>query len=73
MIHKNDNSVDYSFFYRVKGNDYYYLLASVFLNYTYFLSLNYKLTCFRYLYIKNVGYLIERMTKYVYYPFLLEE
>jgi len=63
LVHKQDSIVDYSFFFRVAGNDYYYMLSSMFLNYTYFLSLNYRLNCFKFLYIKRVGYLVNNISE----------
>ncbi|WP_324543542.1 hypothetical protein [Thauera sp.] len=62
LIHKQDDLVDYSFFFRVKGNEYYYLLASTFLNYTFFLSLHYKLNCFKFSYMKKIGYFVNHVT-----------
>lgn len=58
LVHKNDNLIDYSFFFSVKSSYYYYLLSSIFINYTYFISLNHKLLRFKYLYVKRFSYLI---------------
>lgn len=66
LTHTQDSRVDYSFFFRVKGNDYYYMLASLFVNYAFFFSLNYRLRCFKLIYIKQLGQFVKDVSHYHY-------
>lgn len=59
LDYKENVTVDYSFFFNIKGNDYYYLLSSMFLNYAFFLSLNYKFNCFKFLYLKKINMFMD--------------
>lgn len=63
LTHTKESRVDYSFFFRVKGNDYYYMLASLFVNYAFFFSLNHRLRCFKFVYIKQMGYFVRHVSE----------
>jgi hypothetical protein len=53
LLHRNESVifVSYHFFFAIQSNLYLYILAGTFLNYTYFLSYNYRLMFFKILYI----------------------